>query len=174
LHPQAIAFENLDPLLNQPVRLDVAALEDKLVRSGRGGYCYEQNLLFMHVLKALGFDVHGLAARVVRGVPEGVITARAHMLLCVDLEGARYIADVGFGGLTLTAPLGLDSDGAQRTAHEPFRLVRGGDEFVLQAEIGAAWQPIYRFDLQRQFQVDYEIASWYQSTSPHSYFTANL
>ncbi len=43
LHPQAIAFENLDPLLGQPVRLDAAALEDKLVRSGRGGYCYEQN-----------------------------------------------------------------------------------------------------------------------------------
>jgi N-hydroxyarylamine O-acetyltransferase len=174
LHPQAIAFENLDPLLGQPVRLDAAALEDKLVRSGRGGYCYEQNLLFMHVLKALGFDVHGLAARVVRGVAEGVITARAHMLLGVDLDGGRYIADVGFGGLTLTAPLSLDADGAQRTAHEPFRLVRSGDEFVLQAEIGRSWQPIYRFDLQRQFQVDYEIASWYQSTSPHSYFTANL
>src|ERR1700676_5256706 len=87
LHPQAIAFENLDPLLGVPVRLDAQALEDKLVRSARGGYCYEHNLLFMHVLKALGFDVRGLTARVVRGVPEGVIVARAHMLLCVDLEG---------------------------------------------------------------------------------------
>ena len=60
LHPQAIAFENLDPLLGVPVRLDAAALQDKLVRSGRGGYCYEHNLLLMHVLKALGFDVRGL------------------------------------------------------------------------------------------------------------------
>jgi N-hydroxyarylamine O-acetyltransferase len=174
LHPQAIAFENLDPLLGVPVRLDAAALEDKLVRSARGGYCYEQNLLFMHVLKALGFHVRGLAARVVRGMAEGAITARAHMLLCVDLGGRRYIADVGFGGVTLTAPLCLDCSGAQPTAHESFRLERAGDEFLLQAQIGGTWQSIYRFDLQEQFQVDYGIANWYQCTSPNSYFTANL
>jgi N-hydroxyarylamine O-acetyltransferase len=174
LHPQAIAFENLDPLLGVPVRLDAAALEDKLVRSARGGYCYEQNLLFMHVLRALGFDVRGLAARVVRGMPEGVITARAHMLLCVDLDFRCHIVDVGFGGVTPTAPLCLDADGAQPTAHEPCRLVRAGSEFMLQVEIGGSWQSMYRFDLQEQFQVDYEIANWYQCTSPNSYFTANL
>jgi N-hydroxyarylamine O-acetyltransferase len=178
LHPAAIAFENLDPLLGTAVRLDAAALEDKLVRSARGGYCYEQNLLFMHVLKALGFGVRGLGARVLWGAPGGAVTARAHMLLCVDLDGRRYIADVGFGGATPTAPLCLDSDGEQPTAHEPFRLVRAGDDFVLQAAIGGStgrsWQSLYRFDLQEQFQVDYEIANWYQCTCPRSYFTANL
>jgi N-hydroxyarylamine O-acetyltransferase len=174
LHPQAIAFENLDPLLNVPVRLDAASLESKLVRSARGGYCYEQNLLLMYVLKALGFGVRGLSARVLWGGVEGAITARAHMLLCVDLEGKRYIADVGFGGTTLTAPLSLNFDGEQRTAHEPFRLVRAGDDFVLQAGIGQSWQSLYRFDLQEQFQVDYEIANWYQCTNPNSYFTTNL
>jgi N-hydroxyarylamine O-acetyltransferase len=174
LHPQAIAFENLDPLLGVPVRLDAAALESKLVRSARGGYCYEHNLLFMHVLRAVGFRVRGLGARVLWGAAEGTITARAHMLLGVDLAGSRYIADVGFGGATLTSPLCLDSDGEQPTAHEPFRLVRTGDDFVLQMEIGQSWQPIYRFDLQEQFQPDYEMANWYQSTSPDSYFTRNL
>jgi N-hydroxyarylamine O-acetyltransferase len=174
LHPQAIAFENLDPLLGVPVRLDAAALQDKLVRSGRGGYCYEHNLLLMHVLKALGFDVRGLGARVLWRAAPGALTARAHMLLCVELDGRRHIVDVGFGGTTPTAPLCLELEGEQRTAHEPFRLVRAGDEFVLQAEIGQSWQSIYRFDLQEQFQVDYEIVSWYQCTSPNSYFTANL
>jgi len=174
LHPQAIAFENLDPLLGVPVALDVAALESKLVRSGRGGYCYEHNLLLMHVLKALGFGVRGLGARVLWGAAEGAVTPRAHMLLCVDLEGRRYIADVGFGGTTPTAPLCLALEGEQHTAHEPFRLVRSGDEFVLQAAIGASWHSLYRFDLQEQFQADYEIVSWYQSTNPNSYFTKNL
>jgi N-hydroxyarylamine O-acetyltransferase len=174
LHPQAIAFENLDPLLGVPVRLDAAALEHKLVRSARGGYCYEQNLLFMHVLSALGFGVRGLGARVLWGAAEGAVTARAHMLLCVDLDGRRHIADVGFGGTTPTAPLSLDTDGAQPTAHEPFRLVRSGDDFVLQAGIGKSWQSLYRFDLQEQFQADYEIVNWYQCTSPNSYFTRNL
>src|SRR5581483_6802547 len=43
LHPQAIAFENLDPLLGRPVNLDLGSLQDKIVHSGRGGYCFEQN-----------------------------------------------------------------------------------------------------------------------------------
>jgi N-hydroxyarylamine O-acetyltransferase len=174
LHPQAIAFENLDPLLGVPVRLDAAALEHKLVGSARGGYCYEQNLLLMHVLRALGFRVRGLAARVLRGVPEGVIMARAHMLLGVDLGDARYIADAGFGGGTLTAPLRLDCDGAQATPHEPYRLVRAGDDYVLQAEIKRSWQSLYRFDLQEQLQADYEVANWYQCTYPTSQFITGL
>jgi N-hydroxyarylamine O-acetyltransferase len=174
LHPQAIAFENLDPLLGVPVPLDEAALQGKLVRAGRGGYCYEHNLLFMHVLRALGFAVRGLGARVQYGAPEGVVTPRAHMLLRVDLDGRRHIADVGFGGMTLTAPLELDQDGEQATPHEPCRLVRSGEDFVLQAKIGPSWQALYRFDLQEQFQPDYEITNWYQSTCPDSPFTRSL
>jgi N-hydroxyarylamine O-acetyltransferase len=174
LHPQAIAFENLDPLLGVPVRLEAAAIEGKLVRSARGGYCYEQNLLLMHVLRALGFRVRGLAARVLRGVPEGVIMARAHMLLCVDVGDTRYIADVGFGGGTLTAPLRLEHDGAQPTPHEPYRLLRAGDHYVLQVEINSSWQSLYRFDLQEQLQADYDVANWYQCTYPNSQFITGL
>ena len=40
LHPQAISFENLDPFLGLPVRLEEAAVEAKLVAGRRGGYCY--------------------------------------------------------------------------------------------------------------------------------------
>ncbi|CAB4243795.1 protein of unknown function [Methylacidimicrobium sp. AP8] len=35
LHPQAIPFENLDPLLGRPVRLDLDSIERKLVLAGR-------------------------------------------------------------------------------------------------------------------------------------------
>jgi N-hydroxyarylamine O-acetyltransferase len=174
LHPQAIAFENLDPLLGVPVRLDAAALEHKLVRSARGGYCYEQNLLLMHVLRALGFSVRGLAARVLRGAAEGAIMPRGHMLLGVDLGGTLHIADVGFGGGTPTAPLRLDCDRAQPTPHGPFRLARDGGDFLLQTESGQSWQSLYRFDLQEQLQVDYQMASWYKSTHPKSLFTTSL
>src|SRR5205085_12496143 len=80
-HVQTIAFENLNPLMGWPVRLDIESLQQKLVREGRGGYCYEHNLLFRHVLKALGFEVTGLAARVLWNEPHGAITPRSHMLL---------------------------------------------------------------------------------------------
>jgi N-hydroxyarylamine O-acetyltransferase len=173
-HPEAIPFENLDPLLKRPVLLDAASLERKLVREGRGGYCYEHNLLFGEVLKALGFSVTGLAARVVWNAPEGAIAPRTHMLLLVDVEGAPYVADVGFGGQVLTGPLRLEPDVEQATPHEPFRLVGDGGPFVMQSKICNAWAPLYRFDLQEQFPPDYEVANWYVSTHPASIFINSL
>jgi N-hydroxyarylamine O-acetyltransferase len=174
LHPQSIPFEDLDPLLGRPVLLDPASLERKLVHEGRGGYCYEQNLLFREVLEALGFAVKGLAARVLWNAPEGAVAPRTHMLLLLEIAGAPYVADVGFGGQTLTAPLRLEPDVEQVTPHEPFRLVRSGETFVMQAKIHEAWVPLYRFDLQEQFPVDYQVYNWYVSTYPQSIFVNNL
>jgi N-hydroxyarylamine O-acetyltransferase len=174
LHPEAIAFENINPLLRWPVRLDMASLQEKLVLGGRGGYCYEQNLLLSHVLQALGYPVKGLAARVLWNVPEGVITARTHMLLLVEINGESFIADVGFGGLTLTAPLRLEVDHEQATPHESFRLVKVGEEFLLQAQIRHVWKPLYHFSLQEQLLPDYELASWYLSNHPTSLFINGL
>ena len=63
-HATAIPFENLDILLGRAIRLDLQSLQRKLVADRRGGYCFEQNLLFGSVLEALGFDVTMLSARV--------------------------------------------------------------------------------------------------------------
>src|ERR1700730_12863929 len=76
----AIPFENLNPLWRWPVRLDTASLEGKMMCGGRGGYCFEPNLLLKNVLNALGYRVTGLAARVLWNAPEGAITPREHML----------------------------------------------------------------------------------------------
>jgi N-hydroxyarylamine O-acetyltransferase len=174
-HVQAIAFENLNPLLGWPVRLDPASLERKLVHDGRGGYCYEQNLLFGHVLRALGFRVTGLAARVLWTFhPEDAITARSHQLLRIDLEDGPYLVDVGFGGQTLTGPLRLEPDLEQATPHEPFRLVTAGDGFKMQCMVGAEWKTLYRFDLQEVFEPDYKILNHYASTHPDSLFVNSL
>src|SRR5690606_12900988 len=74
LHPQAIAFENLNPFFRIPVKLDLRSILDKLVHSQRGGYCFEHNLLFSAVLKSVGFEVRGLAARVQWNMPEDIDT----------------------------------------------------------------------------------------------------
>ncbi len=174
LQPQAIAFENLDPLLGRPVRLEPAALEQKLLRSGRGGYCYEQNLLLAHVLRALGFTVSEHAARVLWNVPAGVNTAREHMLLVVDLDGERYLVDVGFGGNVLTAPLLLNSAEEQATPHEPFQVRKDGDRYFLQFKMRGAWTKLYRFDLSEQLQPDHEQGNWFVSTHPNSIFVNGL
>ena len=174
LHPQAIPFENLNPLLRWPVQLDIQSLQTKLVSQCRGGYCYEHNLLFKHALERIGFRVTGLAARVLLNLPEDAMRPRSHMLLQVDLHDEIWIADVGFGGLTLTAPLRLVEHVAQATPHEPFRLSRLRGDYALQAEIRGSWRTLYRFDLQEQFVPDYEMASWYLSNHPESHFVKRL
>jgi N-hydroxyarylamine O-acetyltransferase len=173
-HAQTIPFENLNPLLGWRVALDLPSVEEKLVRSGRGGYCFEHNALLAAALRELGFKVTGLAARVLWNAPEDAVRPRSHMLLKIDLDSESYIADVGFGGLTLTTPLRFVADLEQSTAHEPFRLVSLNDGFKLQALIGTAWKTLYRFDLQPQYEPDYEVASHYTSTHPASHFRSTL
>jgi N-hydroxyarylamine O-acetyltransferase len=173
-HPIALPFENLDPLLRRPVALDIASLQRKLIRDGRGGYCFEHNLLLGTALTALRFDVTGLAARVMWNNPPGAITPRGHMLLLLQLDGHPHIVDAGFGGLTLTAPLRLEADVEQETPHERFRLQRDGDAFLVQARIRDEWKSLYRFDLQRQALADYEVTSWYLSNHPRSHFVTGL
>ena len=174
LHPQVIAFENLNPLLRWPVLLDARSLQRKLVTQRRGGYCYEHNLLLKHALESIGFKVVGLAARVLWNQPEDSIRPRTHMLLQVDIEDAIWIADVGFGGLTLTAPLRLVEHTPQATPHEPFRMTRISGDYAVQAEVRGEWRTLYRFDLQEQVLPDYEMTSWYLSNHPESHFVRRL
>lgn len=173
-HPLAIPFENLDTLSGRPVRLDLDSLERKLVHGRRGGYCFEQNLLFKHVLGALGFEAAALAARVVWERPQGEPRPRTHMVLLVTLDGQRYICDVGFGGLTATAPLELTRDGEQATPHETFRVVRGSTEYAVEARVRGEWKQLYRFDLQEQQDVDIDVLNHYVMSHADSPFRKRL
>ena len=175
LHPIAIPFENLSVLLREPIPLDTAALEDKLVTRRRGGYCFEQNRLFADVLTSIGFEVVALAARVVWGRrAAGPPGARSHMVLRVRVSGEDFICDVGFGGLTLTGPLRLELETEQETPHERFRLRRIGDELELEARVQGDWRPLYRFDLQEQLPIDFEVLNHFVATHPSSHFLTTL
>ena len=173
-HAQSIPFENLNPFLRIPVDLNIHSLYKKIVLDGRGGYCFEHNLLLMEALRAIGFTVRGLAARVLWNIPEGVITPRGHMLLLITLEEKYFVADVGFGGLTLTSPLLLEVDVIQQTPHEQFKLTRSADDYLMQAKVQGIWKKVYSFTLQENFLQDYEVASWYLSNNPNSHFITGL
>lgn len=170
LHAEKIPFENLSPFVGEPVRLDLQSLQDKLLLRGRGGWCFEQNILFSHMLQAIGFDVTRLAARVRWNVPVDRVTPRSHMLLRVSLAEGDFIADVGFGGLTLTAPLRLEADVEQATPHEPHRLVARDVGYRLDALIAGEWGTLYTFELDEQQLADYEVSNWYLCHHPDSHF----
>lgn len=174
LQPAAIAFENLSTLSGKPVSLEIGDIEAKLVRAGRGGYCFEQNTLFAAALERCGFAVRALAARVVWNREGAPALPRTHMLLDVDTPAGRRLCDVGFGGLTMTAPLELTPGVAQRADDTVFRLVDLGAVYELQARVDERWKPMYRFDLQPQLAVDFEMMNHFVGTHPSSHFRTRL
>ena len=173
-HVGTIPFENLSSLAGEPVPIDLAALQAKLVRSRRGGYCYEQNVLFAAALQRLGFEVTGLAARVVWNATPGSANPRSHMLLLVLLPEGTYIADAGFGSASLPGPLALVTGNAQATPIEPYRLMPHDGGYQLEVQLQTEWKPVYVFDLQPQQYVDYLMANWFVSTHPASRFVQSL
>lgn len=175
LHPAAIAFEAVDVLLDRGVDISPVAVDAKLIGAGRGGYCYEHNGLFKRVLTALGFDVEGLAGRVVwMAPPDAPMRPRTHMALRVTIDDDPYLVDVGFGGCVLTQPLRFQLDEEQPTAQEPFRLSLLGEDVAVEVLLGDEWKTAYELSLEAMQDVDYELANWWTSTHPTSHFRQNL
>jgi N-hydroxyarylamine O-acetyltransferase len=175
LHPEAIPFESLDPLFGRPVLIDAASLERKLVRGSRGGYCFEQNGVFFRVLRSLGFTVTPLSARVGWMLPQDAPRPPlSHMLVRVDLPEGPFLADVGFGGQSPTAPLRMVADLEQSTSHGDYRFLADDDALALQMRLPDRWETLYRFTQAPQGTADYEVANWFTSTHPASRFTVNL
>jgi len=173
-HTGVFAFENLATITGAPVLIDLPSIEEKILLGGRGGYCYELNNLFFALLLELGFDARAISGRVVMNQPEGSWTARTHRLSLVTIDGVRYITDVGFGGMVPTAPLLLDTETEQETPHEPYRVEKQADGYMLRANVAGEWRPMYLFDLQRQEDIDYTVGNWYVSTHPESPFSQRL
>ena len=173
-HSTTIPFENIDVLLGRTPKLDLGSLQRKLVTGGRGGYCFEQNAILRAGLLGLGFTVTSLIGRVIRGLSADAERPAGHMILRVDLPEGSFLADVGFGNLTPTAPLVLRPHVEQATPHEVMRFLPVGDELTLQARFGEVWENIYRVSLHPRLNIDYEVANLFTATHPASPFVGNL
>ena len=168
-HMLTIPFENLDIPLKHEIRLELPRIYDKMVRSGRGGFCYEQNGLFCWLLRELGFDVDMLSGRVARG-DGGYGEEFDHMLLLVRIDSERWIADVGFGD-SFVETLRLDTQEAQFDRAMEYQIVRDGDNYLLLRREDGRLEQKFLFTLAaRQFS-DYAAMCRYHQTSPHSTFT---
>jgi len=168
-HLAAIPFENLDIILGRSIEVDLASIQTKLIYHRRGGYCYEQNLLLGAVLERLGFTVSRVLART--GDPLEKPRPRSHLVLIVELEDRRWLADVGFGS-GIVAPLPLTDATAHRQGAWTFRAVVGPDgAWRLRELIDGFWQTRYTFTETPDHLVDVEVANRNTSTSPTSPFT---
>lgn len=173
LHPAAIPFENLAVFTGKVPSLQPGDIFGKLVQEKRGGYCYEQNLLLKSVLDTIGFQTAMFLARVVWKKEIDSCSPRTHALLIVELDGIEYLADTGFGSVTLTAPLILKNTAAQQATIRQYRLEQVDREYRL-LFWKEVWLPVYKFRLQETHLIDLDIANWYLSTYPGSGFVNNL
>lgn len=128
-----------------PTRDSLGALVTRYAEATPGGGHALRNLPLWRVLATHGFDVTGLAARVVWNRPAGVPIPRTHLLLRVELPDAPWVVDAELGARPLLAPLPAEGEGPATTTCGPFRLVPVGAEFELQARVDAEWRPLYRF-----------------------------
>jgi N-hydroxyarylamine O-acetyltransferase len=164
-----IPFENFDILLGRGISVEPQHIAQKLLNSRRGGYCFELNGLFLMAVQALGFDARPLLARVhLSGQPSG----RSHELLLVTIEGRDWIADAGFGGPSLRAPIPLELDVERRQDGRTFRLIDAGPfGTMLQMLRDGQWADLYSFDRGQVLPVDIAVGNHFTSTHPRSHFT---
>ncbi|MFD9336561.1 arylamine N-acetyltransferase [Streptomyces sp. NPDC060028] len=169
-HTGAITFESLDVLFGRPVELDVKAIEDKLVHTRRGGYCYEQNSLLAAALERIGFEVSGRGAR--NRTRGDTLLAVTHAVLVVTVDGEPWLCDAGFGYQGPCEPIPLARPGVEvRQGEWTFRVrEEEGGVLALAALREGNWRDLYAFSPQPYHPVDYVVLNHYSSSHPRSSF----
>ena len=174
-HTRAVPFENLDPFTGRDVDLAPDALDDKLVRGGRGGYCYEQNGVLRRALDDLGFATTPMLARVTMGTGAGdPPPPRTHLALRVDLASGPHLVDVGFGGQTPTGVLALEDPEPQPTPHGPYRITAAGGGVRVLTSLTGSPRELYRIDPGPAPDSDVAMANFWTSRHPRSGFVTGL
>ena len=163
-----VPFENLDIHFGRRIDCDEARILHKIVHERRGGFCYELNGAFAALLRALGFRVTLLSARVAR--EDGSYGPEFdHLTLRVDLE-EPWLADVGFGEGFLE-PLRLESRMEQQQGGKVYRLTSIDRLYGLEVMAEGKWKKEYAFTLQPRELSDFAGMCHYHQTSPESHFT---
>jgi N-hydroxyarylamine O-acetyltransferase len=173
-HVTSIPFENLDSHRGVAVSLEPADLERKLVTERRGGYCFEQNLLFADALGALGVRAEPMLARVRLGRPPGTPRPRTHLVHRVHAQDGVWLADVGFGNGTLLEPIPFGPGAEHEQSGWRFRVVQDGAEHVLQTVVGSEWVDVYGFVPEPVPAIDIQTSNWFTCTHPGSPFVTGL
>jgi len=170
----AVAFENIDPLLGKVPDVSLAGIFDKIVVSGRGGYCFELNTLFGAALADVGFDARRVMARVRNGAPQGA--QRSHLAWIVTVDGEEWLADTGFGGPGSSVPLRIASRDVQQAPAGRYRFVEdeAAGELVLERQAAEGWFALFGFDRVPVRDADIEAANFVTARWEKAPFPSNL
>ena len=172
-HLETVPFENLDILSGRPLSLDLGALEAKVIRGRRGGFCYELNGLLAVLLEQLGVRVTRFAAETWSQDSESWGPPFDHLVLRVDLD-RPWLVDFGFGD-SFREPLPL-VDGAEQAdpSGGTFGLARADGRWLVWKRFARADgpTPLFRFDEEPHQLADFNAMCRWQETES-SFFTGH-
>ncbi len=172
-HHRFIPFDNLDIWAKAVLPdLSVPAVNEKLVRRGRGGYCFEQNMAFRRLLKDLGYDSEPVYARVLWA--DDPVPPVSHCAILTRIEGEDFYryCDVGFGGPAPAGTIPVIPDTETVVCGETWLLKRdesGWMDLSLKKPDGTVEKEI-RFCTNRTVPQDFIAPNYYLSESPESPF----
>ena len=169
-HLRTFTFDNIDVLLEQHPGADLAAVQTKFVGRGRGGYCFEHGTLFAAALERLGYVVERRLARV---GADPTAAGRTHLVVVIDVEGERLLADPGFG-LSVWRPI-LLVDGAIEEFGGITHRVRWTEHgWALERGKGDGWDLMHTHDEALVVPSDVAIGHHFTSTHPTVHFRHRL
>lgn len=176
---------------------------EKGLQYGRGGRCMENNGFFGTVLRSLGFELRNCAGRVSRMMSPDAETREKqgqtydgwnHMLNLVRFDGQWHVVDVGMGAMGPNLPYPIE-DGYEVESIAPRKIrlqkrsipenAAATEEtaqklwcydvcFAPGTEEQDKWIPTYCFTETEFLPQDYEMMSWFTSTSPRCFFTHSV
>lgn len=170
-HVHNIPFENLDIHYNKKIQLDYAKVFTKIVESGRGGFCYELNGLFYHLLAHLGFDCFLISAQM-KGDNGEFDAEYGHMCIIVRVGVRAFLTDVGFGN-SFMYPKEIATGNVQMDYTTYWRFTQDPDEnFLLQySQDASSFVTKYKFNLEEKQIIQFMEMCEYHQTSSASPFT---
>lgn len=170
-HILNIPFEDLDIFEKVPLSLELSALFDKIIVKKRGGFCYELNTLFYHLLTGLGFPARLVSCQISQG--GGAFgPPYDHMAILVELE-ETWLVDVGYGDL-FVEPLSLYAEHIQQDWFKYFLVDRKEDQFQLsESRNGKKFTTRYRINPTPATIDAFEPQLRWKESHPDSYFVQN-
>ncbi|MEQ9402321.1 MAG: arylamine N-acetyltransferase [Cyclobacteriaceae bacterium] len=170
-HVHTIPFENLDIHYTRKIQLDYKKIFNKLVTEKRGGFCYELNGLFYHLLSHLGYQCH-IASAQMRKDSGDFSPDFDHMIIILTLEERNFLVDVGFGN-SFSYPKELATNVVQMDYTTYWKFEKDPDEnFLLRySDDTTVFHTKYRFNTSEKQIIQFMEMCEFHQTSEASSFT---
>lgn len=113
-----VPYETVQYQFGQGGPMDPEAVAARIIARETGGYCFQLNGVFAHLLRSLGYDVT-LHRGGVQTATRPAVVDGSHLVLTVPLDGQVWLVDAGLGDGLLT-PMPLEA--GVKVHQNPFDL----------------------------------------------------